>query len=62
MADWNWNHKINFNGSYQKWGAKYHFETLNNVLTLMNSIFTSMVGAKMKCYFNYSMFFIKKYN
>ena len=60
MADWNWNHKSNSNGSCQKWDAKCHFTTLNNVLALMNSIFTPMIGAKMRCYFNYSMFFIKK--
>ena len=31
-------------------------------LTPMNSVFTQMIGNKIKCHFNNSMFFIKKYN
>ena len=53
-------YESNSNGSCQKWGAKYHFVTLNSVLASMNSVFTPMVGAKMGCHFNNSMFFIKK--
>ena len=54
--------KSNSNGSFQKRGAKCHFTTLNSVLAPMNSVFTPMVGVKMGCHFNNSMFFIKKYN
>ena len=54
--------KSNSNGSCQKKGAKCHFVTLNSVLTPMNSVFVPMVGVKMGCHFNNSMFFIKKYN
>ena len=43
-------------------GVKCHFATLNSVLASMNSVFTPMVGVKMGCHFNNSMFFIKKYN
>ena len=35
---------------------------LNSVLTLINSVFVPMVGVKMGCHFNNSMFFIIKYN
>ena len=42
--------------------AKCHFATLNKVLTLINSVFAPMVGAKMGYHFNNLMFFIKKYN
>ena len=52
----------NSNGSCQKRGVKCHFATLNSVLALMNSVFAPMVDVKMGCYFNNSMFFIKKYN
>ena len=48
--------------SCQKWGIKYHFVTLNSVLTPMNSVFVPMIGVKMGYHFNNSMFFIKKYN
>ena len=43
-------------------GAKCHFTTLNSVLTPMNVIFAPMIVAKIRCHFNNSMFFIKKYN
>ena len=42
--------------------SKYYFVILNSVLVLMNNVFAPMVGVKMGCYFNNSMFFIKKYN
>ena len=29
-----------------------HFETLNSVLTHLNSVFVPMVGVKMGCHFN----------
>ena len=51
------NAKSNSNESCQKWGVKYHFTTLNSVLTPLNSAFPLMVGAKMGCHFNNSMFF-----
>ena len=54
--------KSNSNGSYQKRGVKYHFATLNSVLAPMNSVFAPMIGVKIGCHFNNSMFFIKKYN
>ena len=40
--------------------VKCHFATLDSVLTPMNSIFAPIVGVKMGCHFNNSMFFIKK--
>ena len=49
--------KSNSNGSYQKWGVKCHFATLNSVLAILNSVFAPMVGTKMGCHFNNSMFF-----
>ena len=58
---WRW-HKSNSNGSCQKRDAKCHFATLNSVLPPMNSVFALMVGVKMGCHYNNSMFFIKKYN
>ena len=41
-------------------GVKCHFATLNSILTFMNNVFAPMVDVKMGCYFNNSMFFIKK--
>ena len=37
-------------------------QTLNSVLVPLNSVLAPMIGAKMGCYFNNSMFLIKKYN
>ena len=53
-------YKSNSNKSCQKKGVKCYFTTLNSVLTLMNNVFALMVGVKIGCYFNNSMFFIKK--
>ena len=50
----------NFNGSYQKWVIKYHFIILNNVLASLNSVFTLMIDAKIRCHFINSMFFYSK--
>ena len=47
-------------GVAKKRGIKCHFTTLNNVLTPMNNVFAIMIDVKMGCYFNNSMFFIKK--
>ena len=52
--------KSNSNGSCQKKGVKYHFATLNSVLSSMNSIFAPMISVKMGYHFNNSIFFIKK--
>ena len=49
-------------GVVKKRGAKCHFTTLNSVLAFLNSVFTPIVGIKIGCHFNNSMFFIKKYN
>ena len=49
-------------GFAKKKGVKCHFEILNSVLALMNSVFTIMVCVKIRCHFNNSIFFIKKYN
>ena len=35
--------------------------TLNSVLELLNGVFAPMIGVKIGCHFNNSMFFIKKY-
>ena len=43
-------------------GGKGYFITLNNILVPMNNVFAPMVGVKMGCHFNNSIFFIKKYN
>ena len=43
-------------------GRQMSFYNLNSVLAPMISIFALMVGVKMGCHFNNSMFFIKKYN
>ena len=43
-------------------GIKCYFITLNSVLTFINSVFTPMIGIKMRCHLNNSIFFIKKYN
>ena len=40
--------------------VKCHFTILNSVLVFMNSVFTPMIGIKMGCYFNNSMFFLLK--
>ena len=48
---------FSFFGSCQKWGAKCHFTTLNSVLAPLNSVFAPIVGAKMRCHFNNSIFF-----
>ena len=45
-----------------KKGVPNAIAILNSVLALMNSIFVSMVGVKIRCHLNNSMFFIKKYN
>ena len=45
-----------------KKGAKCYFIILNSVLASMNSVFALMIGVKIGCHFNNSMFFIKKYN
>ena len=50
----------NYNGSCQKWGVKYYFAILNSVLATLNSLFAPMVGAKMGCHFNNSIFFLLK--
>ena len=50
----------NYNRSYKKWGVKYHFVTLNSVLALLNSVFALILGVRMGCHFNNSMFIIKK--
>ena len=42
--------------------TKCYFIILNIILVLMNSVFTPMVGVKIGCHFNNSMFFIKKYD
>ena len=47
----------NSNGSCQKRGVKCHFTILNSVLTPLNSAFPPMIGAKMGCHFNNSIFF-----
>ena len=47
-------------GVAKKMGVKCYFTTLNGVLAPMNSVFAPMVGVKIGCYFNNSMFFIKK--
>ena len=39
--------------------GKCHFTTLNSILASINSIFILMVGVKMGCHFNNSIFFIK---
>ena len=54
--------KSNSNRSCQKWDAKCHFTTLNSVLGPLISVFAPMVGAKIGCHFNNSMFLSKKYN
>ena len=45
-----------------KMGAKCHFATLNSILAPLNSVLAPMVGVKMGCHFNNSIFLIKKYN
>ena len=57
ILEWCCCFKSNSNGSCQKRGVKCHFATLNRVLTSMNNVFASMVGVKMRCNFNNSMFF-----
>ena len=42
--------------------TKCYFIILNIILVLMNSVFVPMVGVKIGCHFNNSMFFIKKYD
>ena len=42
--------------------AKCHFIILNSVLIPMNNVFVLMADVKIGCYFNNSIFFIKKYN
>ena len=49
-------------GVAKKRGVKYYFATFNSILAPMNNIFALMVDIKIGCYFNNSMFFIKKYN
>ena len=39
----------------KKWGVKCHF-------IFIDSVFALMIGVKIGCYFNNSMFLIKKYN
>ena len=46
-------------GVAKKRGAKCHFVNLNSVLAPINSVFASMVGVKMGCHFNNSMFLLK---
>ena len=53
-------YKSNSNESFQKWGIRCHFVTLNNVLVPINSVFALMVCVKMGYHFNNLMFFIKK--
>ena len=52
----------NSNEGCQKWNVKCHFATLNSVSAPLTSVFAPMVGAKMGCHFNNSVFLIKKYN
>ena len=54
--------KSNSNGSCQKWDDKCNFVTLDSILVSLNSIFVSMIGVKIGCHFNNSMFLLKKYN
>ena len=42
------------------WGVKCHFTTLNSILAHLNCIFASMIGVKIGCHFNNSMFFLLK--
>ena len=55
---------FNLINEFERASNEPNAEQLGSVtaLALINSVFTLIVGTKMGCHFNNSIFFIKKYN
>ena len=53
--------RVILTGVIKKIDTKCHFVILNSVLAPINIVFALIIGVKIGCYFNISIFFIKKY-